>query len=63
MGAIKKHVLVGISAGILLLAVYVVVITLVQDWQHTLQQTAKLWYWLVFFHKGCVESAEGNCDR
>lgn len=52
MGAIKKYVLVGISAGVLLLLFYIVVITLAQDWQHTIQQTGKLWYWIVLLATG-----------
>lgn len=47
MGAIKRHILVGIGAAVLLIIVYLGIITLVQDWTHALEQTAELWYWVL----------------
>lgn len=42
----KKHIVVGVSAGILLLLLYAGIITLAQGFTHALEQTAKLWYWI-----------------
>ncbi len=47
MGAVKRHILVGIGAAVLLIIVYLGIITLAQDWTHALEQTAKLWYWVL----------------
>lgn len=47
MGAIKRHVLVGAGAALLLIIIYLGLITLAQDWQHALQQTSELWYWVL----------------
>src|SRR4030042_1194442 len=48
----NKHVIIGVGAAVLLLLVYGGIITLVQDWQHTLEQTAKLWYWVLLLASG-----------
>jgi len=48
----KKHIIIGVGAAILLLLVYAGIITLVQDWQHTVEQTAKLWYWVLLLASG-----------
>ncbi|MBI2859580.1 MAG: hypothetical protein HYX90_10920 [Chloroflexi bacterium] len=42
----KRHLLTGIIAGILLLAVYAGLLTLGQGWQHLLGQTSQQWYWI-----------------
>lgn len=42
----RRHILIGIGAAVLLLLVYTGIITLAQGWNHTLQQTVKLWYWV-----------------
>jgi len=52
VGAIRKNIVTGVIAAILLVLVYASVITLVQDWRHTLQQTAKLWYWVLLLAAG-----------
>lgn len=43
----KKHIIIGTGAALLLLVVYAGIIALVQGWQHTLEQTASLWYWML----------------
>ena len=43
----RRHVLVGIGAGILLIATYAGIIGLAQDWAHVWQQTTELWYWVL----------------
>lgn len=48
----KKHIVIGVGAAVLLLLVYGGIITLVQDWQHMIEQTAKLWYWVLLLAGG-----------
>ncbi len=48
----NKHIVIGVGAAVLLLLVYGGIITLVQDWQHTVEQTAKLWYWVLLLASG-----------
>lgn len=43
----KRHVLVGVGAAVLLALVYLGIITLVQGPGHALDQTFRLWYWVV----------------
>ncbi|MDO8567528.1 MAG: hypothetical protein Q7R57_02295 [Dehalococcoidales bacterium] len=50
--SLKRHIIIGVSAGFLLLLVYAGVITLAQGWQHMLEQTAKLWYWIAALAAG-----------
>ncbi|MDP2931460.1 MAG: hypothetical protein Q8O05_03040 [Chloroflexota bacterium] len=45
--SLRRHIIIGVSAGVLLLLVYAGVITLAQGWQHMLEQTARLWYWIM----------------
>ncbi len=47
MGAMKRHILVGVGAAVLLIIIYLGIITLAQDWTHALEQTAELWYWVL----------------
>ena len=47
MGAIKRHVLVGLGAAVSLIIIYLGIITLAQSWSHALKQTAELWYWVL----------------
>lgn len=47
MGIMKRHWLIGIGGAILLMVVYLSVITLAQGLTHALEQTAKLWYWVL----------------
>ena len=47
MGAMKRHILIGVGAAVLLIIIYLGIITLAQDWTHALQQTAELWYWVL----------------
>ncbi len=42
----KKHILVGISAAVLLMLVYFGIIVLAEGVEHALDQTATLWYWM-----------------
>ncbi len=44
--SLRRHIIIGVGAGILLLLVYAGVITLAQGWQHMLEETARLWYWI-----------------
>jgi len=46
MGAIKKHILIGVGAALLLLLIYVGIITWAQGIEHALVQAASLWYWV-----------------
>ena len=50
--SIRRHVIIGIAAGVLLLLLYAGIITLAQGAQHMLEQTARLWYWLVALAAG-----------
>ncbi len=43
----KKHIFVGIAAGTSLFLVYAVILGFLQGFEHTLEQTARLWYWLL----------------
>ena len=47
MGAVKRHILVGVGAAVLLIIVYLGIITLAQDLAHALEQTTELWYWVL----------------
>lgn len=49
---LKRHVVIGVGAGALLLLIYAGVITLAQGAQHMLEQTARLWYWLAILAVG-----------
>ena len=43
----KRIILVGFGAGLLLLAFYFGILTLSQGFAHAIEQSAKLWYWLL----------------
>ena len=43
----KRHILIGIGAAVLLFGIYVGIITLAQDWKHALEQASNLWYWIL----------------
>ena len=43
----KRHILIGVGAVVLLLLVYIGIITLAEGIEHALDQTAELWYWVV----------------
>jgi len=43
----KKHISIGVAAGVLLLLVYAGTITLAQGLEHVLEETARLWYWVL----------------
>lgn len=47
MGILKKHILIGVGAAVLLILFYLGIITLAQDLTHALKQTAELWYWVL----------------
>ncbi len=44
---LKKHIITGFIAGIVLLALYASILILAQGASHALEQTASLWYWLL----------------
>lgn len=46
MGAIKKHVIVGIAAGLLLVAIFTGIMTLAESFTVALSQAARIWYWI-----------------
>jgi len=50
--SLRRIILTGVIAGVLLLLFYAGVITLAQGAQHLLEQTARLWYWLVALAAG-----------
>ena len=41
----KRHILVGVGAAVLLIVAYLGIITLAQDWAHALEQATEMWYW------------------
>jgi membrane protease YdiL (CAAX protease family) len=43
----KRHILIGVGAAVLLLLVYIGIITLTEGIEHALDQTVTLWYWVV----------------
>ena len=43
----KRIILVGLGAGLLLLAFYFGILTLSQGAEHAIEQSARLWYWLL----------------
>ena len=43
----KRHILVGVGAAVLLIIVYLGIIILAEDLTHALEQTAELWYWVL----------------
>ena len=43
----KRHILIGIAASLSLIGIYLGLISLAQDWEHALEQTAELWYWVL----------------
>jgi membrane protease YdiL (CAAX protease family) len=43
----KKHIAIGFSAALLLAGVYLGIITLAEGFDHALDQTVDLWYWVV----------------
>lgn len=44
---IRRHVLAGTLAGIGLLGLYFGILILAQGLEHSLEQTARLWYWVM----------------
>lgn len=42
----KRHVLIGTGAALLLLSLYAGVVTLAQGLEHALDQAVSLWYWI-----------------
>ncbi len=42
----KKHIVIGISAALLLLLVYVGIISLAESLEHALDQASQMWYWV-----------------
>lgn len=49
---LRRHVVIGVGAGTMLLLIYAGVTTLAQGTQHMLEQTARLWYWLAILAAG-----------
>ncbi len=43
----KRHILIGVGAAVLLLLVYLTIIILAESLEHALDQTTKLWYWVL----------------
>ena len=48
----KRHVLIGIGAAVLLLLIYLGIITLAQGLSHAISQTQLLWYWVLALAAG-----------
>lgn len=48
----RKPVAVGVIAAVLLLLVYMGIITLAQGLEHTLDQTRRMWYWVLLLASG-----------
>lgn len=47
MGAMKRHILTGVGAAVLLIIIYLGIITWAEGLAHSLEQTARLWYWVL----------------
>lgn len=47
-----KPILYGMAAGLLLLAMYFAILTLVSGWEFTLEQFAQFWYFIVTLATG-----------
>jgi hypothetical protein len=43
----RKHILTGAGAALLLIMIYAGIIGLAQGWAHVWQQTTELWYWVL----------------
>ena len=50
--SLRRHIIIGVGASVLLLLIYAGVVTLAQGAQHMLEQTARLWYWLAALAAG-----------
>ncbi|OGO22664.1 MAG: hypothetical protein A2Z28_00065 [Chloroflexi bacterium RBG_16_51_9] len=48
----KKNILVGMGAAILLFGVYFAIIILAEGLSHAIEQTTKLWYWVAVLAAG-----------
>ncbi len=48
----KRHILIGIGATLLLLSVYVGIITWAEGFEHAVTQTVDLWYWVAALAAG-----------
>lgn len=44
---LKRHILIGVGAAVLLMLLYMGIITLAEGLDHALDQTSKLWYWVL----------------
>ncbi len=49
---IRRHVLTGIAAGLVLVAVYIGILSLAQGVTHALEQAEQLWYWVMLIATG-----------
>lgn len=47
-----RHILVGVAAGLVLIAFYLSLITLAESWSHAVSQFRELVYWIVFLAAG-----------
>ncbi|OGO30772.1 MAG: hypothetical protein A2Z29_03720 [Chloroflexi bacterium RBG_16_56_11] len=47
MAALKKPILVGIIAAVSLMGFSIGIISLAQGWDHALERSSELWYWLL----------------
>lgn len=50
--SMKRHILIGMAAGILLILFYAGILTLLQGKEHALSQTVSQWYWILALAAG-----------
>lgn len=48
----KRHIMTGIGAAVLLLSIYVGIITWAEGFDHAITQTVDLWYWVAALAAG-----------
>ncbi|MBI4285384.1 MAG: hypothetical protein HY670_05745 [Chloroflexi bacterium] len=52
MAAIRRHILIGVGGGLVLLGIYLGILSLAQGFTHALQQALSMWYWVLALVSG-----------
>ncbi|MFQ6056389.1 MAG: hypothetical protein ACE5J3_10465, partial [Methanosarcinales archaeon] len=42
----KKHIVIGIIAGLILLAIYFTILSIANSFSHATEQFIEMWYWI-----------------